>query len=136
MLLGIGKDIEFGLDNFQNPRMGSKNDAIARSLLNLLLMKPGQLPSMPSLGIDIYSYLYGFEEEIDTETILDKIQEQCGDLLPFIDVNNTAIVVIPKEGLDLLMLVVPIFGEESIIYAFSKKNNTLLFDYKFDKNLL
>lgn len=135
---GIGKDVLFGLDNFHKPMMKNPNEALAQSILNILFMRPGQLPSQPHVGVNINKYLYEFGDELDSikDDIVNDIQNQCRALSRLVDLSNIQMAVIKHEGQDIMMLVIPIFGETNIVYAFSKKNDTVLFDYKFNKDIL
>lgn len=136
--VGIGKDVLFGLDNFHKPMMKSANDALAQSILNILFMKPGQLPSQPHVGVNISKYLYEFGDELESirDEIVNNIQNQCRALSRLINVDGIQMAVINHEGQDIMMLVIPVIGETNIVYAFSKKNDTVLFNYKFNKDIL
>ena len=61
----IKHELTFGIDNFGKQNMLSKSESVAQVLINLLFMRPGQMPSLPHLGINIKQYLYKFEEDID-----------------------------------------------------------------------
>lgn len=100
-------EVDFGLDNFQQPKVLSEEDSIAQVLMNLLLMKPGQLPSMPHIGIDIKSYLYSFEEDIDVSALKNKIYSQCSTVVPFLDFDNLELLVTNYKGTDVLLLIIP-----------------------------
>lgn len=128
----VGKDVQFGLDDFQRPMAKDKNHAIAQSVLNILLMRKGQLPSMPHIGLDLYSYMYKFEDEIDVGYILGEVQAQCSELANYINTDAIEVMVLPIDGVDTLVIAVPVYGESNIIYGFRKKDDVLLFNYEFD----
>lgn len=134
--MSVGKDPQFGLDNFQQPKLLSKNESVAQSFMNLLMLRPGQLPSMPRVGINISKYLYTFEDDVTNNTLLEEIHDQVVDLIPEIDADNIQIVTVPVNGHSTMYIIAPIYGEEtSILAGFQKKDEKILFNYKFDTNL-
>lgn len=80
----LGQDVDFYMDEFGKPTTYSEKDSIAKMILNLLLMKPGNLPSEPFMGVDIRKYLYMREDEIDVNELKNAIYNSCHSLLPYI----------------------------------------------------
>ena len=134
--MSVGKDPQFGLDNFQNPKMLDENQSVAQSFVNLLMLRPGNLPSMPKVGLNIAKYLYTFEDDVSLESFLEEVHDQVADLIPQIDADNIQIQSIPVNGHSILYIVAPLYGQNtSILAGFQKKNEKILFDYKFDTTL-
>jgi hypothetical protein len=134
--MSIGKDPQFGLDNFQKPKMLNENESVAQSFLNLLMLRPGNLPSMPTVGLNIMKYLYTFEDDVTLESFLEEIHDQVAQLIPQIDANNIQIQSIPVNGHSILYIIAPLYGQStSILAGFQRKNEKILFDYKFDTTL-
>jgi len=80
----LGQDVDFYMDEFGKPTTYSEKDSIAKMILNLLLLKPGNLPSEPFMGVDIRKYLYMREDEIDVNELKNSIYNSCHSLLPYI----------------------------------------------------
>lgn len=77
----LGYDAVLDVDHFRKPKVISTFEMCVNIILTLLMMKPGQYPSIPELGIDIEQYLmeYSDDEEIPS-TILAKLKDQCNRL--------------------------------------------------------
>jgi hypothetical protein len=136
--LSIGKEVVFGLDNFQQPKMLSDKETIAQNILNLLFMRPGNLPSLPHIGINIKQYLYKLDSGIDPEEIKDKIYNQCSAVIPYIVLGDIRLFIAEQNGTSMLLLVIPIEGSDAIIYGFQKESSTggVLFNYDFTTNVM
>jgi hypothetical protein len=134
-MAGVGKEVLFGLDNFQKPKMLSLKDTVAQQIINILLMRPGNLPSLPHVGINIEQYLYKLQGDFDAEEIKQKIYNQCSELLSYISLGEVQIFITIYEGKDLLIVVIPIVGfgeEENLILGFSNSQNEVNVAYQFE----
>lgn len=119
----IGHEVDFGTDDFNRPKVLSLKESYCRLLLNVLILKPGNLPSLPHIGINIKQYLYKLESEIDIAELKDKIYEQCSELLPLILSDEMRIFITKQENQDILVLYFPIavdMEQEAILYAFTQ----------------
>lgn len=119
----IGHEVDFGTDDFNRPKVLSLKESYCRLLLNVLVLKPGNLPSLPHIGINIKQYLYKLESEIDIAELKDKIYEQCSELLPLILSDEMRIFITKQENHDILVLYFPItvdMEKEAILYAFTQ----------------
>ena len=134
--MAIKSELEFGLDNFGKQKKMSEKDTITQMLINLFLLRPGQLPSLPHIGIDIRQYLYQFEDEVNAEEIREKIVYQCMSLTPYIYLDSIQVAFIPYEHESLMYIIVPlrttVDNGGTIIYGFKKqkKSNIVTFNYK------
>ena len=97
----IGREVDFGTDDFNRPKVLSLKESYCRLLLNILILKPGNLPSLPHIGINIKQYLYKLESEIDIAELKDKIYEQCSELLPLIMSDEMRIFITKQENQDI-----------------------------------
>lgn len=75
--LGLGYDATFELNEFGQPRIRSEVELIKNVVLFVLFSKPGQYPSIPSIGMDIQKLLYSFYDELDVEDLKNKMISQC-----------------------------------------------------------
>lgn len=88
---GIGYDTTFELNEFNQPRIRSEIELIKNTILFILFSKPGQYPSLPTIGLDIETRLYSFYDELDVQELKAKIIEQCNALGTVFDNNVVAI---------------------------------------------
>jgi hypothetical protein len=134
---GFKSELVFGLDNFQRQKVLDSNNSLAQVILNIFFMRPGNLPSLPHIGINITSYLYKFEDELDAEGLKEKIYSQCSELIPYLDIGNIKIFVANYKGNGILMIAIPIIGGDNILYAFTKDSTgNVLFNYDFEANIM
>lgn len=142
MIVIIKSEVDFGLDDFGSQKILSPKESVAQLLFNLLFMRPGQMPSMPNIGINIKKYLYQFEEDLDVNSLRAEISQQCSEIMPYLNTSNMALTVQEYQGHPLLLLVLPItIDDESstLIAGFQNvntKTDTVKFSYTFDKSLL
>ena len=83
-----GRDTTFELDKFSRPRLRDPAELIKNVVLFILFSKPGQYPSIPTIGLDIHSLLYSFYDELDEEELKRNITGQCQFLGIYFD-NGT-----------------------------------------------
>lgn len=133
------KELQFGLDNFSRQKVLTEKDSIAQALLNLLFMRPGQMPSLPHIGINVRKYLYQFEDEINVGELKEDIAYQCSELLPYLDMSNLQLFIVPYRGVDILMLMVPILVEgdtPTLVIGMQRGDNgNVVFNYQFTHEL-
>lgn len=136
----IKKEVGFGLDNFSKPKVLSRKDSIVQILKNILFLKPGQLPSLPFVGIDIMRYVIPTIDDGDLQLIGDRIVEQCTMLAPHIDFSGVIVKSITYEERPVVLIIVPISVDdesESLLMGVSKDTNgRVLFNYEFDDSFI
>lgn len=137
----IKPELNFGINNFGKQSTMTQAQTIAQMLINLFLMRPGQLPSLPHIGINIRQYMYKFEEDIDVAYIRSQISEQCADILPYIDISAMQLILFPYKNESILYLFVPLsvlIEENAALSIGFKKNNSsneITFNYKINNNI-
>ena len=89
--MSIGYDLTFDINEFGNPKIKSELESIKDIILFILYTKPGQYPSMPQIGLDIDNLLYSHYDDIDIESLKNKIIDQCSALETFFDSNQVTI---------------------------------------------
>lgn len=131
-------EVDFGFDNFSKPKILSKKDTIAQLIKNLLFLAPGQLPSLPHIGINISKYIYKLTDSIDIDALKEDIGNQCSALLPYIEIRNVSVQVINYNNQDVMMIVIPvnIEGEDETLLMGIKKNSSgrIIFKYEFEES--
>ena len=75
-------DPTFSINNYNKPKILTEKETYVNNVMMILLGKPGFLPSIPSLGMDIQQYLYMFEDDINVNSIKTELANQCSDFLP------------------------------------------------------
>lgn len=109
------KEVSFGLDDFDKPKTMSIKESIAQVILNVLFMRPGNLPSMPWIGINIQRYVYMKEDEIDIDQLKNDIYSQCKAVLSFIDIGNVETYFTAYNGSAVLIINIPIIIDGNTI---------------------
>lgn len=135
----VGLNPEFGLNNFNEPKILNETESIVNDILNLLFMRPGQFPSLPYLGIDISQYLYQFYDEIDTKQIKSKIASQCSEFLPYVNSGELDVIKTVMKNQPVLLIKVPTIrrdSDSSLMIGITKDlQNEIHFNWKFSDDL-
>lgn len=106
-----GREISLTLDGFRQQKLLSNKDSIAQRIINIMFMKPGHMPSMPHIGIDVNQYLYSQEGDINTSELKSKIISQCSELLPYIITGDISVTFTNDKGYDILLIAIPLMIE-------------------------
>lgn len=116
----LGYDLTFELNEFNQPRIRSELELIKNALLYILFSKPGQYPSIPTLGLDIESLLYSYYDEIDEEELKTQIIEQCSILGCFFTNGVINIAKTVRNGNPILVILIT--GVESFPDGYMRDN--------------
>ena len=129
-----GQEITYGINKYKQTALLNDKDSLVQIILNALLMVPGNLPSQPKKGVDIFQYLY---KSIDSDAMSDKVltdlQYTVGDDIDASIDNLTVDVIDMGEG-PMFLLIVHLTadsGEENIALAIQKVNEKVKFNYSF-----
>lgn len=126
----IGYDVALDYDSTYKPKVLSSFETAINIVLTLLLMKPGQYPSIPELGIDIDQYLHEYADDPNiTKTIIDKIYDQCNRLKLMINLDISCNIEKLSNGLNAL--IVQITGDEQLAYG--AESNKVIIGISYDK---
>ena len=141
IILPLPRDVGLGKDNFQKSTIFNETDSLVNYILNILLMRPGNMPSMPEIGVNIGQYIQpNMQKELDPELIKGLITSNCEDLLPYLS-EDDIVVTIARDGYgrDVLIIKLPIIMDEAskveqdIYYAFYRNElNELEFNFLID----
>ncbi len=128
------KEVGFGTDNFDEPKVLDVQESIGRVLYRIFVMKPGTLPSLPNIGVDISRYLYKREEDISYEELRTKIFASCSSLLTFMTVGDILIKALELKGVLTLIVAVNVVidGEEfALVSALNKgEDNDVAYSFR------
>lgn len=142
--MALPRDIGFDKDNFQKSRIFNETDSLINYILNILLMRPGNMPSMPEIGVNIGQYIQpSMQKRLDTEFIKGLIVSNCEAILPYL-VSEELIVSIVRDSFDrdVLLIKIPLVVEsdsrveKDVYYAFYRNElNELEFNFLVDDDL-
>ena len=136
----MGVDPDFGLDNFNRPKVLNESQTLVNNILTLLFMRPGSYPSLPHLGINIQQYLYRFIDEISTDEIKARLVAQCEEFLPNVQSGEFDVLKTVKDGHPVLLVVMPVMIDDtltSLIIGITLNGiGDLIYNFKFDKNAI
>lgn len=131
---------DFGVNNFNKPKMFSESETLVNNLLMLLFMRPGSYPSLPNLGIDIEQYLYMFFDEINTEKIKYDIAAQCVQFLDAVEAGSLDVQKILYKKKPLLLIVLPVRIEENVtglkLALTLNDANNVFYNFEYDNTII
>lgn len=129
----LGYDVLLDTDFVYKPKVISSFEMCVNIILTLLMMKPGQYPSIPELGIDIESYLHEYSDDPNIPVLIkDKLADQC-NLLSVAGVTVDVYFDKTSEGIDAL--VVEVSGTERATYGTNGKRVIIGISYNKLKEL-
>ena len=82
----------FGVNDYDRPKVLSTMESYVTDILMILFGKPGFYPSIPTLGMDIGSLLYKFEDEVSAEELKTELENQCHEFSKEIDTGDMDVV--------------------------------------------
>lgn len=126
----INYDVLLDTDSMYKPRVLSSFEQAINIILTLLFMKPGQFPSIPTLGIDIESYLFEYADDPKTPALIkEQLLDQCNLLDSIIDLDINVSIDKTSEGHDAL--VIEITGGERLAYG--NESSHIIIGISYDK---
>lgn len=111
----LGYDTPLDVNTLGKPLVIPTFEMMINVVLTLLMMKPGQYPSVPDLGIDIESYLWEYSDDPSLPGKIEaKIKEQCSKL----QISGVEVKVsMDRTNVDENALVVAITGTDRATYG-------------------
>lgn len=130
-----GKEITFAIDKYQQTKLLNDKDSLIQIILNALLMVPGNLPSQPKKGVNLFQYSYSTgDSDAISDSILTDLQFTVGDEIGSAINNLTVDVLNTEQGaMFLLILYLSVEKEEneSVALVVQKINEKVRFNYSF-----
>jgi hypothetical protein len=133
-----GKEVTFEFNKYKNPALLSKKESLVQIILNGLLMIPGNCPSQPLKGCDIFQYLYKHEDEGRSTEILQNLKFTCGDEVGSL-IKNLTVQTIELDGAPTMLLIIAIEVDseaDAVALLIQKVNEKVTFNYSFCKEEL
>ena len=106
-------DAVYGVNDFNETKVLSESQTLINNILMILFGKPGFYPSIPWLGMDIYQYLYRFDDGIDTLKIKSKLAAQCQEFLPDIQDGSMDVYSTTYQERPVLIFELPILVDKA-----------------------
>ena len=141
IILALPRDVGIDKDNFQKSRIFNETDSLINYILNILLMRPGNMPGMPDLGVNIgQSVQPSMQSKLDSAKLKGLIVSNCENLLPYLTADEIYVgVAVDDMGRDVLLIKIPLIvdvsskEEKDIYYAFYRNElNNLEFNFLVD----
>lgn len=88
----LKNELLFEFDNFKNPAVKEKYHALAKSILNLMLLEPGTYADAPEMGINISQYQFEFLNSETLSEIQISIRTQVDRYIPSNNIQKIAVM--------------------------------------------
>lgn len=135
------REVTFGINKYKKAVMLNTKETIAQTVINALLMVPGNLISNPLVGVNIMQYLYHKLEDIDTNKIMNDLQFAIGDTLGDNVLSDISVVSLRDPNGDAMVVTVRLRmpdtrEDDSLVVLLKKKDSRVHFNYKFMSDVL
>ena len=135
------REVTFGINKYKKAVMLNTKETIAQTVINALLMVPGNLISNPLVGVNIMQYLYHKLEDIDTNKIMNDLQFAIGDALGDNVLSDVSVVSLRDPNGDAMVVTVRLRmpdtrEDDSLVVLLKKKDSRVHFNYKFMSDVL
>lgn len=84
----FGVDLTFEMDDFNRSKLLNSTEMMKNIAMFIMYSKPGQIPSLPTIGMNIEKYLYEDYENLNTEELEQNLSDQCSALNNFFTQNG------------------------------------------------
>ena len=137
----LPRDIGIEKDNFQKSKIFNEKDSLVNYILNILLMRPGNMPGLPHMGVDIGKYVKSdMSDSLNVDILKGLIISNCSDLLPYLSSDELFVGIIRDEDMrQYLAIKIPIVIEgnskeyDDVYYVFYRNTlNNLEFNFIID----
>ena len=134
------QDITFGVNKYGEPDLLNLKNSVAQQIINALFMIPGNLPSLPHIGVNIKKYFYRTDTEFVSSEIEGKLKEACGSIISGVVINSVNFTIIPTSSGDSIFLLVvnvllPNETKPSVLGISMKEEKQLVkFNFAFQDN--
>ena len=137
----LPRDVGIEKDNFQKSKIFNEKDSLVNYILNILLMRPGNMPGLPHIGVDIGKYVKSdMSDSLNVDILKGLIVSNCSDLLPYLSSDELFVGIIRDEDMrQYLAIKIPIVVEgnskeyDDVYYVFYRNTlNNLEFNFIID----
>ena len=82
------REATFRFNKYGNPELLPLKESVAQAIINALFMVPGNLPSMPHIGVNIRQYLYRSDVDYVSSDIEASLKAACGTIIHGVVINS------------------------------------------------
>ena len=130
------KDVTFNFNKYGDPELLSDKETVAQQIINALFMVPGNLPSLPHIGVNIKQYLYKTDTELSSVEIEQGLKASCGTVINGVVINSVDFSVqTTSTGQSVFLVMVRITfpnNEESILgVSVVQSNDHVKFNFAY-----
>lgn len=108
------KELGLGVNVFNKAVEYKGKTAWFQLLLNLIFLRPGTYPSMPSMGVGIQDYDYEFIDDVK-DNIRDAIDDQAKTFLPDVPLDNVEVQSVDYNGHTILLITLSLNDNGQIV---------------------
>ena len=133
-------EVSFSFNKYKKPELLNLRQSVANIICNALFMVPGNIPSMPTAGVDIRQYFYKEESSISSEKIKYDLMNTCGYLpggATIVNVDYSTQTTTDGVTVFLLIIRISFPGEEGdtalgvALKQNSNKNDYINFNFEY-----
>ena len=111
-------------------------ETVAQQIINALFMVPGNLPSLPHIGVNIKQYLYKADTDLSSVEIEQSLKAACGLIINGVIINSVDFSVqTTSKGQAVFLVMVRITfpnNEESILgVSVVQSNDHVKFNFAY-----
>lgn len=110
------KELGLGINVFNKPIEYKGKKAWFQLILNLIFLRPGTYPSIPTMGVGIQDYEYEYLEDIK-DNIQAKIQDQVKTFLPDIPLESVEVQSINYNGMQIMLIAITLIDNGEVVTA-------------------
>ena len=128
------KELGIGTNVFNKPVEYKGKNAWFQLILNLIFLRPGTYPSMPTMGVGIQDYEYEYIDDVK-DNIRNKIEEQVNLFLPDVPLASVEVTSVEYEGKTILLIVISLEDNGQIVTgAVASEVTNHLIDFEISWN--
>ena len=106
--LGLGTNV------FNKPVEYKGYKAWCQLILNLIFLRPGTYPSIPTMGVGIQDYDYEYLDDVK-DSVKANIESQIKTYLPDVPLNSVEVKGIDYNGRKIMMIVLSLIDDGRIV---------------------
>ena len=137
----MAREITFKIDKYKKPVLLNTKESLAQTIINALLMVPGNLPGNPLVGVNVMQYLYRKIDDVDSNKIMEDLRFAIGETLGDTVLDDVSITSVRDPEGDILVVTVRLRmpdtrEDDSLVVLLKKKDDRVHFNYKFMSEVL
>lgn len=137
----MAREITFKIDKYKKPVLLNTKESLAQTIINALLMVPGNLPGNPLVGVNVMQYLYRKIDDVDSNKIMEDLRFAIGETLGDTVLDDVSIASVRDPEGDILVVTVRLRmpdtrEDDSLVVLLKKKDDRVHFNYKFMSEVL